>query len=220
MPGIVHGVVVDTSFFRGNYPPQVSVEAVRRPGVPGAGRAGRVAHAGRPGRRAGRHGEPLPGGRRRGGRTSGCRSTRTAGWPGCGCTATPLPDPRFLAGTVDLAALENGGRVVGCSDAFYSSAGNLILPGRATGMAEGWENARRRGAGHDYVTSRWPRPGVLRHVEIDTSCFVGNAPGRVRLLAADAPDRPTPRCRPIRRGGRCCRSPRSSPTPGIDTGRR
>ena len=42
--------------------------------------------------------------------TSGSTSTPTAGWPGCGCTATPVPDPRPLdAGPFDLAALENGG---------------------------------------------------------------------------------------------------------------
>ncbi len=34
VPGIVHGVVVDTSFFRGNYPPQVSVEALGADGYP------------------------------------------------------------------------------------------------------------------------------------------------------------------------------------------
>src|SRR5260370_1202475 len=97
---------------------------------------------------------------------------------------TALPDPRFLAGTIDLAAAEHGGRVIGCSDAFYSSAGNLILPGRAVGMGEGWENARRRGPGHDYVIIALAAAGQLRHVEIDTSWFVGNAPGWVRLLAA------------------------------------
>jgi len=101
---------------------------------------------------------------------------------------TPVPDPRFLAGTIDLAALENGGRVVGCSDQFYASAGNLILPGLATGMAGGWENARRRDPGNDYVTIALAGRGVLRHVEIDTSWFVGNAPDRIRLLAVDAPD--------------------------------
>ena len=34
VPGVVHGVVVDTSFFRGNYPPQVSVEALGADGYP------------------------------------------------------------------------------------------------------------------------------------------------------------------------------------------
>src|SRR5258708_13228996 len=34
VPGIVHGLVVDTSFFRGNYPPQVPGEAPVAPGHP------------------------------------------------------------------------------------------------------------------------------------------------------------------------------------------
>src|SRR5258708_10807458 len=100
---------------------------------------------------------------------------------------TELPDPRFLAGTIDLAAAEHGGRVIGCSDAFYSSAGNLILPGRAVGMGEGWENARRRGPGHDYVIIALAAAGQLRPVEIDTSWFVRHAPRWGRLLAADPP---------------------------------
>src|SRR5262249_53892185 len=36
-PGVVHGVVVDTAFFRGNYPPEISVEAVCAQGYPSPG---------------------------------------------------------------------------------------------------------------------------------------------------------------------------------------
>ena len=103
----------------------------------------------------------------------------------------PVPDPAFLHGTIDLAALENGGQLTGCSDAFYSSAVNLIMPGRATSMADGWENARRRDGGLDYATFALAGAGLIRQVEIDTSYFVGNAPGWARLLAArvlTAPD--------------------------------
>src|SRR5215472_5808165 len=95
-----------------------------------------------------------------------------------------MPDPAFLAGTIDLAALENGGMVIGCSDAFYSSPTNLILPGLARVMSDGWENARRRGPGNDYVIVRLAAAGRLRHVEVDTSYFVGNAPGWIALSAA------------------------------------
>jgi allantoicase len=95
-----------------------------------------------------------------------------------------VPDPRFLDGTVDLLAAENGGRLVGCSDAFYASPANIILPGRARNMGEGWENARRPGtlpqAGEPDASAR------SRHVEIYTSYYVGNAPGWVRLSAIDA----------------------------------
>jgi len=56
---------------------------------------------------------------------------------------------------------------------------------RARVMGDGWENARRRGPGNDYVVVALAAAGRLRQVEVDTSYFVGNAPGWVRLLAAD-----------------------------------
>ena len=48
-------------------------------------------------------------------------------------------------------------------------------------MGEGWENARRRDDGNDWAVFRLAGAGVVRHVELDTSYFVGNAPGWVRL---------------------------------------
>jgi allantoicase len=93
----------------------------------------------------------------------------------------PVPDPALLTGTIDLAALEVGGDVVDCSDAFYASARNLLMPGRARTTAEGWENARRRDDGNDHVTVRLAGPGTVRRLIIDTSCFVGNAPGQVMV---------------------------------------
>ncbi len=55
-------------------------------------------------------------------------------------------------------------------------------------MSDGWENARRRGPGHDYVVVRLAAAGRLRQVEIDTSYFVGNAPGWIELSAAGGAD--------------------------------
>jgi allantoicase len=98
-----------------------------------------------------------------------------------------VPDPRYLStGTVDLAALENGGTVVDCSNMFYSSPTNLISPGQARVMGEGWETARRRDQGNDWVHFALAGPGVVRLVELDTSYFVGNAPGWASLRGCDA----------------------------------
>jgi allantoicase len=94
----------------------------------------------------------------------------------------PVPDPRFLvADGLDLAALENGAEVTGCSNMFYSSPRNLISPGQARVMGEGWETARRRDDGNDYVELRLAGPGIVRTAELDTSHFVGNAPGWASL---------------------------------------
>ena len=42
-------------------------------------------------------------------------------------------------GDVDLAAVEHGGVVVACSDMFFGSRHNLIMPGDARSMGDGWE---------------------------------------------------------------------------------
>ncbi|MBB1016563.1 allantoicase, partial [Dietzia schimae] len=74
-----------------------------------------------------------------------------------------------------------GGRIVDCSDLFYSSPANIIAPGRSRHMGEGWENARRRDDGNDHVTIALAGPGTVDHVEIDTSYYIGNAPGSASL---------------------------------------
>jgi allantoicase len=97
-----------------------------------------------------------------------------------------VPDPVRLPGPVwDLAALEYGGRVVDCSDMFYGAPGNLIAPGLARTMGEGWETARRRDGGNDWVLLRLAAPGRIRLAELDTSHFKGNAPGAASLRGAD-----------------------------------
>jgi OHCU decarboxylase len=102
-----------------------------------------------------------------------------------------VPDPRFLAtGALDLAALVNGGVVTGCSNMFYSSPTNLISPGDARVMGEGWETARRRDDGNDWVEFGLAGPGVVRLAELDTSYFVGNAPGWASLRGLDRRTRP------------------------------
>jgi allantoicase len=93
----------------------------------------------------------------------------------------PVPDPRLLPATIDLAALENGAVVTGCSNMFYSSPANLLMPGLARVMGDGWETARRRDDGNDWVAVRLACAGSVEVVELDTSHFVGNAPGWATL---------------------------------------
>jgi allantoicase len=80
-------------------------------------------------------------------------------------------------GDVDLGAVEHGGTVVACSDMFYGSRHNLIMPGDATHMGDGWETKRRRRPGHEWTIVRLAAEGSIRRVEVDTRHFKGNAPG-------------------------------------------
>ena len=86
-------------------------------------------------------------------------------------------------GEIDLAAAEHGGIVVVCSDMFFGSRHNLIMPGDARHMGDGWETKRRRGPGHDWTIVRLGAPGTISRVEVDTRHFKGNAPGACSLEA-------------------------------------
>ena len=177
VPGVVRGVVIDTTHFTGNYPPEASVEGAEVEGYPAPGDIVDWVPLLARSRLAGDSPNAFVVSSR-----DRVTHVRLSIYPDGGVARFRVhgecrPDPRLLTGTIDLAATENGGRVIDCSNRFYSSPSNILLPGRTRTMGEGWENARRRDAGNDHVTVRLAGRGRVRRVEIDTSYFVGNAPG-------------------------------------------
>ncbi|MBA3260174.1 MAG: allantoicase [Gemmatimonadales bacterium] len=192
IPAVLHGVVVDTSFFKGNYPEQCSIEACA---VDGATDAQALA-----GGTGAEWKEVLPRSALRGDAENlfsipdrervthlrfniypdgGVARLRVYGEPARGAGLLP-------GATVDLAALENGALVVACSDMFFGHRHNLILPGRSTHMGDGWETRRRRGPGHDWTIVRLAARGMIRRVEVDTDHFKGNAPESCAVHVCDA----------------------------------
>jgi allantoicase len=89
---------------------------------------------------------------------------------------------------VDLAAIRHGGLVLGASDIHFGAKDNMIMPGRAKNMGDGWETRRRRGPGHDWAIVRLGATGTLSQVEIDTNHFKGNYPDRASLEGCLLPD--------------------------------
>jgi allantoicase len=183
-PAIVRGVVIDTAHFRGNFPPSASVAGTMLAGYPDAREvlaapwsdlAGRLSLAGDT---ANRHAMPGPGPL-----VSHVRLTidPDGGVARFRVHGEVIPDPRRLGGRVDLAATLAGGQVVSCSNMFYSAPGNVLAPGHAAVMSDGWETARRRDDGHDWLVVALAAPGLLHDVVIDTSRFAGNAPGWATL---------------------------------------
>jgi allantoicase len=181
--GVVRRVVVDTSYFTGNYPPEVSVEACGAEGHPSPAELAATPWSALVPRSA------VAGDARNEfdvaveQRFSHVRLTifPDGGVARLRVYGEPVPDPRLLPATIDLAALENGAVVTGCSNMFYSSPANLLMPGLARVMGDGWETARRRDDGNDWVAVRLACAGSVEVVELDTSHFVGNAPGWAML---------------------------------------
>lgn len=90
---------------------------------------------------------------------------------------------------VDLAAAENGGLVIACNDMHFGSRHNLIMPGRAVNMGEGWETRRKRGlkgGEHDWAIVQFGHRGTISKIEVDTNHFKGNFPESCLIAVCEA----------------------------------
>lgn len=179
--GTVRGVDVDTSFFRGNFPESCAIDACDVNGLPPIDQLPRMEW------RALLPRTPLTGDSHNLIPVEGAAPAthlRLRIFPDGGVArlrvygeVVPDWDRLRRRGDVDLAAVEHGGAVVACSDMFFGSRHNLIMPGDATHMGDGWETRRRRGPGYDWTIVRLGADGTIRRVEVDTRHFKGNAPG-------------------------------------------
>jgi allantoicase len=194
MRGRLRGVNVSTAFFTGNFPPHASVDGL---------------DTGRPVTRAlaARNGAPwtsvLPKAPLRGDADNFMAIENDRPWTHLRLNIFPdggvarlrvygevIVDWRRVAPKgriVDLAAIQHGGLVLGVSDMHYGAKDNVIMPGRARNMGDGWETKRRRGPGHDWLILRLGLPGHVKKVEIDTNHFKGNYPDSASIEACHAP---------------------------------
>jgi allantoicase len=187
-PGVIHGVNVDTSHFRGNHPERASVEAcaidAKRDGdetfddwpwttiVPPLPLAPDVDNR-FPVRDRSRWTHVrlniVPDG--------GVARFRVHG--------VPVPDPAKGSGPLDLAAVQRGGLALTWSDARFGPPHHLLLPDSARHMGDGWETRRRRGPGHDWVVIRLGARGVPQRIVVETTHFKGNHPESFRVEGLD-----------------------------------
>jgi allantoicase len=185
LPGTIKGLDIDTSHFTGNYPPSASVQACfceeGDPGenadwveiLPSVSLGGNAHHLhGINDERTWTHLKLniYPDG--------GVARLRAWGRPQAQIDTAASGEP------VDLAAVVNGGRALACSDEHFGRMANILNPGRGINMGDGWETARRRTPGNDWVIVALGHPGTIRRIEVDTAHFKGNYPDSCSIQAA------------------------------------
>ncbi len=181
-PGRLRGLLVDTSYFTGNFPMAIAVDGacIVREGDPRAwrevlaytklqGNAQKLLHVGSEDVITHLKVNIFPDG--------GLARIKAFGE-----VVVDLPD-----GEVDLAALANGARVIGCNDAHFAAPEQMIAPEPILDWGKGWETRRRREPGHDWAVIALARPGRISRVEIDTQFYSGNQPEALSLQAAYLP---------------------------------
>jgi allantoicase len=187
--GIVEGIEVDTAFFSGNNAPEISVEGCF----------------------SSTDEEVIAWGGSRGGWETilgikECGPSQRFGWKLANVTKKAYthvrlnmyPDggmarfrlfghavpvfPEDRDAVFDLAAAQNGGVAISCSDQHFGTKDNLLLPGRGKDMGDGWETARSRGKEHvDWTIIRLGAPGTIQKLIVDTAHFRGNFPQKVKV---------------------------------------
>lgn len=193
LSGIIHGVDVDTSFFRGNFPSHCSIEACEAAGQPtveellNADWVEILPLAELAGDSHNRFAVNFP---------KRVTHLKLKIYPDGGVArlrvfGEVLPDWEALRrreSELDLAAAEHGGTVLTASDMFFGHRHNLIMPGLAQDMSDGWESKRRRGAGYDWCVIKLGAAGTLKRVEVDTSHFKGNYPESCSIEVGNSND--------------------------------
>jgi allantoicase len=196
--GVVHGVNVDTRFFTGNYPSHCSIDAVNAETGAKQGKASQGSSA--------QWTTLLEPRDLRGDSDNFFAIADRSPWTHLRLNIFPDGGvARFRAygeaaidwacvarsqRALDLASILNGGLVVDASDMHFGGRDNIIMPGRAKNMGDGWETRRRRGPGFDWLVVRLGTTGLITRVEIDTNHYKGNFPESASIeacLALGAP---------------------------------
>src|SRR5262245_14284777 len=201
--GVVHGVNVCTRFFTGNYPSHCSIDALDATGVKkGSGLFDGSAYA-KPSNRPDPFVEILPKSLLQGDGDNYLAIDDRRPWthlrlnifPDGGVARLRVYGeaeidwaPIAKAGSMlDLASIRNGGLVLGASDMHFGGRDNMIMPGRAKNMGDGWETRRRRGPGYDWAIVRLGAAGLISKLELDTNHYKGNYPDRASIETCFAP---------------------------------
>jgi len=184
LPGVVERIVADTAYFEGNYPEYAKIEGAYLEGHPDPETLAEdddlwteIVEK-----------SPLSGDMKNPFEVEADRAfthLRFHIYPAGGVARLRVPGEAMpemerlrRMGEYDLAGVDNGGAIVAASDEFFGAASNLLLPGRAADMGEGWETRRSREASHhDWVTIRLAGRGDVARLEVDTEHFKGNYPG-------------------------------------------
>ena len=88
---------------------------------------------------------------------------------------------------MNLASLLDGASVIACNNEHFGKAENILAPGKAKNMGDGWETRRRRGKGFDWLILNSLNGKEINKIEISTHHFKGNFPSYCSLQVAFLP---------------------------------
>ena len=85
---------------------------------------------------------------------------------------------------IELSSILNGTSIIAVNNEHFGKAENILAPGKAINMGDGWETRRRRSKGYDWVIFKFGISGIVNNISIDTNHFKGNYPEYCTIQAS------------------------------------
>ena len=83
--------------------------------------------------------------------------------------------------------------MIACNNEHFGKAENILAPGKAKNMGDGWETRRRRDKGFDWLILNSLNGKEIDKIEISTHHFKGNFPSHCSLQATFLPNLKNPK---------------------------
>jgi len=91
---------------------------------------------------------------------------------------------KFGKKIINLTSVLNGATPIACNNEHFGRAENILAPGKGKNMGDGWETRRSRGKNFDWLILKCATAGKINKIQIDTHHFKGNYPDGCSLQAA------------------------------------
>ena len=85
---------------------------------------------------------------------------------------------------INLTSVFNGAAPIACNNEHFGKAENVLAPGRGINMGDGWETRRSRGKNFDWLIIKCATAAKIKKIQIDTHHFKGNYPNQCSIQAS------------------------------------
>jgi len=99
---------------------------------------------------------------------------------------------QFGKKVINLTSVLNGASPIACNNEHFGRAENILAPGIGKNMGDGWETRRSRGKNFDWLILKCATAGNINKIQIDTHYFKGNYPDKCSIQAAYLNDKISP----------------------------
>ncbi len=90
---------------------------------------------------------------------------------------------KLSKGIQNLTSIINGSVPIACNNEHFGRAENILAPGVGKNMGDGWETRRSRGKNFDWIVIKCATAGKIDRIQIDTHHFKGNYPDKCSIQA-------------------------------------